>query len=237
MKIVSLDEWKRKQDEYVGRYHRAWERSADRRIVTARRHVAQESYVAKHRRFLTEFCALRGRVLDIGCGSMVPILRDDGLDLTRQPHFAYFGIDPEAEFSSWDYPFVQAMGEWLPFKKESFDTVITVSALDHCLNPEQVIAEAARVLRPGGMLYVASVLHIPWSPAGWVHEHALPVLRRWMARLRGRTPPEHEEHVNPMTRRRLSRALQAASLRLVRQLLMPHKHPGSRASWLQATKG
>ncbi len=236
MNPVSLNEWQRKQDEYVGRYRRAWQRSADHRVVTARRQPAQESYVEKHRRFLVDFCDLRGRVLDIGCGSMVPILRDEGLDLTAQPHFTYFGIDPEAEFSSCDYPFVQAMGEWLPFKDAVFDTVITVSALDHCLSPERVIGEAARVLRPGGMLYIASVLHAPWSLAGWVHDRVRPMLRRLAARLRSRRPGEPETHVNPMTRRRMRRALEQASLRFVRQVLLPHKHPGSHASWLQATK-
>ena len=49
---------------------------------------------------------------------------------------------------------VSGRGERLPFPPESFDLVIVRNCLDHVQAPEAVVAEAARVLRPGGLAYV-----------------------------------------------------------------------------------
>lgn len=44
----------------------------------------------------------------------------------------------------------RGVAEALPFKDASFDVVLMVRMLSHCLNPGQALAEARRILRPGG---------------------------------------------------------------------------------------
>jgi ubiquinone/menaquinone biosynthesis C-methylase UbiE len=46
----------------------------------------------------------------------------------------------------------------LPFERASFDLVTTARTLHHVARPELVIAEAVRVLRPGGTLLVVDQL-------------------------------------------------------------------------------
>jgi SAM-dependent methyltransferase len=50
------------------------------------------------------------------------------------------------------YLVVQGVGEHLPFHDGSFNVVISSNVLEHVANPRQVVAEALRVLAPGGFL-------------------------------------------------------------------------------------
>jgi len=122
----------------------------------------RESARAMHESFIA-FCALpaeRFDLLDIGSGTghVAGLLPDSA---------EYVGIDPlPAGFSpAGDIPpaiprpqrrvsFVQGVGELLPFADDSFDAALMMGSLDHSLNPEEVLAEAARVLRPDGTLGV-----------------------------------------------------------------------------------
>src|SRR6185295_10120439 len=49
---------------------------------------------------------------------------------------------------------VQADARALPFAGAAFDALTVVNVLDHTIHPRRVIQEAARVLRPGGLLVV-----------------------------------------------------------------------------------
>lgn len=45
-------------------------------------------------------------------------------------------------------------GEELPFNSNSFDVVLNINVLDHCIDPAKVVSEMARVLRPDGRLLI-----------------------------------------------------------------------------------
>jgi ubiquinone/menaquinone biosynthesis C-methylase UbiE len=56
---------------------------------------------------------------------------------------------------------VLAHAEKLPIKNNSFDVVLSISAIDHLNDYKLFIAEAMRVLKPGGMFFVTSHLDKP----------------------------------------------------------------------------
>lgn len=54
------------------------------------------------------------------------------------------------------YPHLDVVGDahYLPFPENTFDAVVCESMLEHVLEPDQVISEMHRVLKPGGQCYV-----------------------------------------------------------------------------------
>ncbi len=94
------------------------------------------------------FCDLSGVVLDVGCGPQ------------RLPTYAlvdkcrFIGVDPLAGEPERAFEFVQGLGEYLPFRDECFDQVLFATSLDHMLVPRRALAEALRVLAPGGAINV-----------------------------------------------------------------------------------
>lgn len=87
------------------------------------------------------------------------------------------GVDPLARhyaklFPKWQsrVPTLDAVGEALPFADGAFELVLSDNVVDHALQPERILAEAARVLRPGGILYfTVNVHHRFWSAASRLH--------------------------------------------------------------------
>lgn len=57
-----------------------------------------------------------------------------------------------------------AHAEKLPIQNDSFDVVLSISAIDHLNDYKQFIAEAMRVLKPGGVFFVTSHLDQPVAP-------------------------------------------------------------------------
>jgi ubiquinone/menaquinone biosynthesis C-methylase UbiE len=105
---------------------------------------------------LTKYIDPTLRVLDVGCGP-----GDLSIRISQQCHEVR-GVDvtPEmiriAEEKAACAPanvcFQQADACDLPFESHSFDTVMSVNALQTMIRPEMALSEMSRVLKPGGEL-------------------------------------------------------------------------------------
>ena len=87
------------------------------------------------------------------------------------------GVDPLAVqyaglFPAWqrNVPTVAAVGERLPFADGTFDVVLCDNVVDHADRPGAIVAELARLLVPGGLLYfTVNVHHRLYSIVGRAH--------------------------------------------------------------------
>lgn len=93
------------------------------------------------------------RVLDLGCGagdsveqfrSLNPGVQWLGVDLGASPEVAT-RTRTDAEFRDFD-------GRSIPAEDASIDVVYCKQVLEHVVDPRALIADVARVLRPGGVL-------------------------------------------------------------------------------------
>ncbi len=86
----------------------------------------------------------RGRVLDLGCG----VGHSHHLLAPRET----VGVDCDADsLAGQDRPTRVADMRQLPFADGEFGSVVAVQSLEHVPDPERVLAEARRVLEPGGV--------------------------------------------------------------------------------------
>jgi SAM-dependent methyltransferase len=97
----------------------------------------------------------KGVLLDIGCG-----------EKPYQPVFdgycqRYIGLDVATASGN---PDIYGSAEALPFRSNSFDTVLSIQALEHVRQPQVLFQEAYRVLKKGGSLILT-------APMNWgIHE-------------------------------------------------------------------
>lgn len=119
------------------------------------------------------------RVLDLGCrdGALTRIYLEGnelvGVDADRDALAEAEKLGIETHWADLDRP--------LEFPDESFDVVVAGELLEHLRDPQRVVAEARRVLRPGGT-FVASV------PNGYR-------LKRRLQFLVGRPPDDDPTHL------------------------------------------
>jgi SAM-dependent methyltransferase len=136
--------------------------STDRFARTAARVAArQDARAAQLAEQVHDFVQPRGdeRALDVGTGAgalafaLAPLVRE------------VVGLDPVPELlelararSLSNTEFVEGDGTALPFPDASFDLAGTHRTLHHVAQPERVVAELARVTRPGGQVLVVDQL-------------------------------------------------------------------------------
>ena len=79
-------------------------------------------------------------------------------------------------------PFLQAAGESLPFRDAGFGLVLLDNVLEHVQDVEAVVAEAYRVLRPGGYLYLIAPNYAAFRREAHYGLPWVPLFPRWLAR-------------------------------------------------------
>jgi 2-polyprenyl-6-hydroxyphenyl methylase/3-demethylubiquinone-9 3-methyltransferase len=109
------------------------------------------------------------RVLDVGCGG--GLLAEEFARLG----FEVTGVDPSEESLSvarqhargqgLEIGYRHGTGEALPFPDASFDIVYCCDVLEHVADLARVIAETARVLKPGGLYFYDTFNR---TPASWL---------------------------------------------------------------------
>ncbi|HVL67114.1 MAG TPA: class I SAM-dependent methyltransferase [Vicinamibacterales bacterium] len=112
----------------------------------------------------------RGRVLDAGCGG-------GGMPLSLAEHAGLVvGIDPAERFQDagvrlarergvTNLHFALADGMALPFPDGSFDLVLSHAVIEHVADASLYLRECARVLAPGGRLYLSTAPYLSFAGA------------------------------------------------------------------------
>jgi ubiquinone/menaquinone biosynthesis C-methylase UbiE len=140
-----------------------WEERADAWVAWARK-PSHDSYWHYRDAFFELLPPPGGRALEVGCGEG-RVCRDltaraydvVGLDAAPSLVAAAAGADPGGEY-------VVGPAELLPFSASSFELVLAYNSLMDVEDMPHAVAEAARVLRPGGH-FCACVVH-PFMEAG-----------------------------------------------------------------------
>jgi ubiquinone/menaquinone biosynthesis C-methylase UbiE len=119
--------------------------------------------------------AARGRTIDIGAGTGANLglfpTEADVVMAEPDPHMSK-RLRQKLTESGMDVELVKAGAEALPFEDSSFDTAVFTLVLCTVPDPHAALAEAARVLRPGGQLLFVEHVRAPD-----------PRLARWQDRL------------------------------------------------------
>lgn len=122
--------------------------------------------------------AASGRTIDIGAGTGLNVeLYPEGvaeLVLAEPDEHMLNRLRPKVPAWGREVAIVQAPADGLPFDDDSFDTAVFTLVLCTVPNPKAALAEAARVLKPGGKLLF--VEHVRSEDPG---------LARWQDRLEG----------------------------------------------------
>lgn len=122
-------------------------------------------------------------VLDVGCGAAGKSLyyikigakRVTGVDIV--PSYEREAMQLAAKLGySRSFNFICASAEALPFPNNTFDTIIMNDAMEHVSNPEAVLTEMLRLVRPEGHIYInfppyghpfgahmSDVINLPWA--------------------------------------------------------------------------
>jgi len=91
-----------------------------------------------------------GLYLDVGCGARAwPVYMVSSSECVK-----WIGVDPFLGDAARQFPFVQGLGEYLPFRRGVFDGALYASTIYHMLDPGRSLKRVHSVLKPAGRLFV-----------------------------------------------------------------------------------
>lgn len=108
-------------------------------------------------------------VVDLACGT------GDFCELVEERGAQVIGVDfalqmlKQGRTRGLDFRSVQGDGEWLPFRTASVDVVTCGFALRNFVSLKGVLAEIARIMRPGGRVALIDVDRPAWGPIRAAH--------------------------------------------------------------------
>lgn len=117
-----------------------------------------------------------GRVLEVGCGTghWLRVLSERGVSVA--------GVDASSNMLDYAHDqapraaLAQARAEHLPWSNESFDSVFCINAFHHFEDKAGFLAEARRVLGPGGKVMTIGLDPHPGVDYWYIYEYFEPVL-------------------------------------------------------------
>lgn len=154
----AVAEWRDVRQALAGWRKRTWTGSADAEARTREARTLASAFLAA--------TGPRGRVVDIGCGTgwIRELLAGRGC--------TYAGVDPDPLEEQYAFPFVRGVSDCLPFVDASFDACLFCSSLDYSVSIDATLASVRRVLKPGGLMAVATPIHSTKAVSGErLHNH------------------------------------------------------------------
>ena len=100
----------------------------------------------------------KGSLYDLGCGTR--IYEQYFLQFADK----YTGVDWGASVHELKADVLADLNKPLPIESNSADTIVCLSVLEHLCEPQTLLNEAFRIMKPGG----AIILQVPWQ--WWIHE-------------------------------------------------------------------
>jgi len=113
------------------------------------RYVIRKAILESIKDNLAEFS---GKFLDVGCGKMP--YREYILDNSKVQEYIGLDIETALVYDTQIKPDFYWKGKDMPFRENTFDCAFATEVLEHCPEPETVLKEIFRVLKPGGVLFL-----------------------------------------------------------------------------------
>jgi len=121
-----------------------------------------------------------GKVLDAGCGGggMPLSLAEEaqlvvGIDISER--FRGAGTRLATERGVRNLRFAMADGQALPFRDASFDLLLSHAVIEHVADAPRYLRECARVLRPGGWMYLSTAPYLSCAGAHLPRLRVVPI--------------------------------------------------------------
>ena len=114
--------------------------------------------------------AVQGNVLDAGCGGggmPLSLAEEAGLVVGIDPveRFPDAGARLGRERGLINLNFALADGMYLPFRHGAFDLVLSHAVIEHVADARLYLRECARVLKPGGHMYLSTAPYLSFAGA------------------------------------------------------------------------